>query len=172
MRYICVPEVPNKAPVLLEIKNNSAMLSVLNKISALEHTPSTPFNSMFCSFLKSKTNVEPFTYDYLATEAITEKVDYFEVKLNGASGALSYPLRFIQSEMQYNFLLATKQGEWDAKHSLTYSSLAQNTKTGYGLGCAFFQELPPSRVQFNLALKSVPSTQYTSYFYTIGHVQL
>lgn len=175
MRYQCVQEVV-KGDVVMEVKGNSAILTVLNKISALEHAPSTPFNSMFASFLKqtnTNTSSTSLTKDYLATDAITEQVDYFEVKLNGANGSLSYPLRFKQTEMAYNFLLACKQGEWDAKHALTYASLSQTQKTGYGLGCAFFEEKPNgSRVQFNLALKEAPATPYMSYFYTIGHIKL
>jgi hypothetical protein len=175
MRYQCVPEA-QKGDVIMEVKGNSAILTVLNKISALEHAPSSPFNSMFCSFLKqtdTNSSSSSLTKDYLATDAITEQVDYFEVKLNGSNGALSYPLRFKETEMAYSFLLACKQGDWDAKHALSYASLSQSQKTGYGLGCPFFSEYPNgSRVQFNLALKEAPATPYMAYFYTIGHIKL
>lgn len=181
MRYICDAET-HKGPVVLEVKNNSFIGTALNKISNLEHSPSVPFNSMYCVFLKQGHDNTPtnFQYDYLATEAITEGVDYFEVKVNGSStDFLQFPLRFKESEMAYNYLLAHHVGEEGAlKHGLSYGKLAQSVKTGYGLGCPFSQELPQgSRVAFNLALNSAPNVEgvpssYRAFFYTKGFVQL
>lgn len=175
MRYICDAET-HKGPVVLEVKNNSFIGTALNKISNLEHSPAVPFNSIYAVFLKqgNDNTATNFVYDYLASEAITEKVDYFEVKVNGQNDYLQFPLRFIQTEQQYNYLLAHHVGEEGAlKHGLSYGKLAQTLKTGYGLGCPFTEELPAgTRIAFNLALQSAPVNAYRAFFYTKGFVQL
>jgi hypothetical protein len=176
MRYICDAETKKDA-VVLEVKNNSFIGTALNKISNLEHSPAVPFTSIYAVFLKqghdnSSTN---FQYDYLATEAITEGVDYFEVKVNGQSDYLQFPLRFKQAEMTYNYLLAHHVGEESnsLKHGLSYGKLAQTVKTGYGLGCPFTGELPAgTRIAFNVALNAAPAAAYRAFFYTKGFVKL
>ena len=175
VRYICDAETM-KEPVVLEVKNNSFIGTALNKISTLEHSPAVPFTSMFATFLKQghDNTSTSFTYDYLASEAITEGVDYFEVKINGASDFLRFPLRFKQTEMAYNYLLSHHVGEEGAlKHGLSYGKLAQTVKTGYGLGCPFTEELPAgTRVAFNIALNNAPALAYRAFFYTKGFVKL
>jgi hypothetical protein len=175
VRYICDAET-FKGPVVVEVKNNSFIGTALNKISNLEHSPAVPFNSIFCTFLKqgNDNTATSFTYDYLASEAITEGVDYFEVKVNGQSDYLQFPLRFRQTECSYNYLLAHHVGEEGAlKHGLSYGKLAQTLKTGYGLGCPFSEQLPQgTRIAFNVALNSAPSLAYRAFFYTKGFVQL
>ena len=176
VRYICDAET-HKGPIIAEVKNNSFIGTALNKISNLEHSPAVPFTSIYAVFLKqghdnSATN---FQYDYLATEAITEGVDNFEVKINGMNNYLQFPLRFKQAEMAYNYLLAHHAGEEGSslKHGLSYGKLAQTVKTGYGLGCPFTEELPAgTRVQFNIALNTAPELAYRAFFYTKGFVQL
>jgi len=175
VRYICDAETM-KEPVVLEVKNNSFIGTALNKISSLEHSPAVPFETMFVTFLKQghDNTSTSFTYDYLASEAITEGVDYFEVKINGASDFLRFPLRFRQTECAYNYLLSHHVGEEGAlKHGLSYGKLAQTVKTGFGLGCPFTQELPPgTRIAFNIALNSAPALAYRAFFYTKGFVKL
>lgn len=175
VRYICDAET-FKGPVVLEVKNNSFIGTALNKISNLEHSPAVPFTSIFATFLKqgNDNTATSFIYDYLASEAITEGVDYFEVKVNGQSDFLQFPLRFRQTEMAYNYLLAHHVGEEGAlKHGLSYGKLAQTLKTGFGLGCPFTEQLPQgTRIGFNLALNSAPSLAYRAFFYTKGFVQL
>jgi hypothetical protein len=176
VRYICDAET-FKGPVVVEVKNNSFIGTALNRISNLEHSPAVPFTSIFATFLKqgNDNTATSFTYDYLASEAITEGVDYFEVKVNGQSDYLQFPLRFRQTEMTYNYLLAHHVGEEGAlKHGLSYGKLAQSPiKTGYGLGCPFSEQLPQgTRIAFNVALNSAPSLAYRAFFYTKGFVQL
>jgi len=176
VRYICDAET-FKGPVVVEVKNNSFIGTALNRISNLEHSPAVPFNSIFCTFLKqgNDNTATNFIYDYLASEAITEGVDYFEVKVNGQSDYLQFPLRFKQTEMTYNYLLAHHVGEEGAlKHGLSYGKLAQEPiKTGYGLGCPFTEQLPQgTRIGFNIALNSAPALAYRAFFYTKGFVQL
>jgi hypothetical protein len=175
MRFICDAET-NKNPIVLEVKNNSFIGTALNKISNLEHSPAVPFTSIYAVFLKQghDNSSSNFQYDYLATEAITEGVDYFEVKVNGQSDFLQFPLRFKQSEMAYNYLLAHHTGEEGAlKHGLSYGKLAQSVKSGYGLGCPFNEELPSgTRIAFNVALNSAPLSAYRAFFYTKGFVKL
>jgi len=175
VRYICDAETM-KEPVVLEVKNNSFIGTALNKISTLEHSPAVPFETMFVTFLKQghDNTSTSFVYDYLATEAITEGVDYFEIKVNGQSDFLRFPLRFKETEMAYNYLLAHHVGEEGAlKHGLSYGKLAQTVKTGYGLGAPFTQELPAgTRISFNLALNAAPAAAYRAFFYTKGFVKL
>lgn len=175
MRYICDAET-HKGPIVIEVKNNSFIGTALNKISNLEHSPAVPFTSIYAVFLKQghDNTSTSFTYDYLATEAITEKVDYFEVKVNGQNDYLRFPLRFIQAEQQYNYLLAHHVGEEGAlRHGLSYGKLSQALETGFGLGCPFSEELPAgTRIAFNIALNSAPQAAYRAFFYTKGFVQL
>lgn len=171
VRYICDPETV-KGPLTLQIKDNSFNGTVLNKISALEHSPSTTFHSIACSFLKQGHDNanNNLIYDYLAREAITEGVDYFELKINGSSqmAPLKYPLRFRQTEHAMNYILSLNEGSW-SENSLSYPKLNGATKIGYGLGAHLFQEMPNNtRVQFNLALLSAPSDNYRAFFYVIG----
>jgi hypothetical protein len=174
VRYIEDPETV-KAPLVLEVKNNSFIGTALNKISSLEHSPAVPFERMVAVFLKQghDNTATSFTYDYLASEAITEGVDYFEVKVNGMSDYLKFPLRFKQTEMAYNYILAMNP-EGTMRHGLTYGKLstANTVKTGYGLGSNFNEELPAgTRIAFNVALNSAPAQSYRCFFYTVGHVQ-
>lgn len=181
VRYICDPETV-KGPVVLEIKDNSFNGTVLNKISALEHSPSTSFHSIACSFLKQGHDnaTNELVYDYLAREVITEGVDYFELKINGSSqmAPLKYPLRFRQTEHAMNYILSLNGGAW-SENALSYpkmtadGSIVGSVKNGYGLGAHLFQEMPNNtRVQFNLALLSAPSDNYRAFFYVIGSLQI
>lgn len=177
MRYICDPET-FKDPIVLEVKNNSFIGTILNKIASLEHSPAVPFVSMFATFLKQghDNSSTVYNYDYLASEAITQGVDNLEIKINGQNDFLRFPLRFKQSEMAYNYLLAHHVGEEGAlKHGLSYGKLSASNpvKTGFGLGCPFAEELPVNtRVAFNIALSSAPDVAYRAFFFTKGFVRL
>jgi hypothetical protein len=181
VRYICDPETV-KGPVVLEIKDNSFNGTVLNKISALEHSPSCNFHSIACSFLKQGHDnaTNNLVYDYLAREVITEGVDYFELKINGSSqmAPLKYPLRFRQTEHAMNYIMSLNNGSW-SENALSYpkmtadGTIVGSVKNGYGLGAHLFQEMPNNtRVQFNLALLSAPSDNYRAFFYVIGSLQI
>lgn len=181
-RFIADPEQEHKGGILLETKCLAHVPTILNKISALEFAPSNEFDSVVCCFLKqghdSKSN--QFNYDYLASEAITEQIDYLEVKINGQDKYLKFPQRFQTTEILYNFLLAFKpqiHGNEDStitKHGLSYAKLGngqpQDTvPTGFGVGCKFDGGIEAgNKVCFNISLKSVPSTPYRCFMYTIG----
>jgi hypothetical protein len=181
VRYICDPETV-KGPVVLEIKDNSFNGTVLNKISALEHSPSCNFHSIACVFLKQGHDnaTNNLVYDYLAREVITEGEDYFELKINGSSqmAPLKYPLRFRQTEHAMNYIMSLNNGSW-SENALSYpkmtadGTIVGSVKNGYGLGAHLFQEMPNNtRVQFNLALLSAPSDNYRAFFYVIGSLQI
>lgn len=185
-RFIADPEQEHKGGIILETKCLSHNPTILNRISALEFAPSNEFDSVVCGFLKQghdSTNTS-FNYDYLASEAITEQIEYLEVKINGQdyNKGLKYPLRFQTSEILYNFLCAWRpliHGDEDTsvtKHGLSYVKLGngepQNTiPTGFGIGCRFMDGIAAgNKVCFNISLKSNPNpiTPYRCYFYTIG----
>ena len=181
-RFIADPEQEHKGGIILETKCNAHIPTILNRISALEFAPSNEFDSVVCGFLKQghdSTN-SSFNWDYLASEAITEQIEYLEVKLNGQDKYLKFPLRFQTSEILYNYLLAWKpsiHGDEDStvtKHGLSYVKLGngqpQNTiPTGFGVGCNFHGGIAAgNKVCFNISLKSNPQTPYRCFFYTIG----
>jgi hypothetical protein len=177
VRYICDPESKTKQPLVLEVKNNAFIGSLLNQVSTLDFSPSTPFDRVWAVFLKEgwDNSYTDFTKDYLLTQAIKEEVNMFEVKLNGQSDLLKFPLRFKQTEMSYSYLLCHQKDEEaeSLRHGLTYGKLAAvENKTGYGLGCPLSQMMPPStQVQFNINLKTAPTTPYRVFFYTKGFVE-
>jgi hypothetical protein len=181
-RFIADPEQEHKGGIILETKCNAHIPTILNKISALEFSPSNEFDSVVCSFLKQghDSTSNSFLYDYLASEAITEQIEYLEVKLNGQDKYLKYPLRFQTSEILYNYLLAWKpiiHGYEDStvtKHGLSYGKLGngspqQTIPTGFGVGCNFHGGIEAgNKVCFNISLKTAPATPYRCFFYTIG----
>lgn len=180
LRYMSDVEQEHMGSLVLETKCNAHIPTIINKISSLEFSPSNAFDSVVCSFLKTSSNStsNSFTFDYLATEAITQLVEYLEVKINGTDNVLRYPLRFQTAEILYNYLLAFKPliHENDTsevkKHGLTYSSLAAGT--GYGVGCNFYSGLDAgTNVCFNISLRTPPSPDnYRCFFYTIGKLIL
>lgn len=177
MRYITDAEGVDSGAIVLEIKNESHVPTILNKTSALEFAPSNAFDSVVCSFLKQghDSTSASLNYDWLASEAITEQIEYLEVKVNGRDDFLRYPLRFQTSEILYNYLLAWSPyiHAYDDltvnRHGLTYTKLGNALPTGYGMGCHLYGGLDAgTRISFNLTLKNVPSTPYRAFFYTLG----
>ena len=121
-------------------------------------------------------NSNSLIYDYLATEAITQQIEYLEVKINGTDNVLRYPLRFQTAEILYNYLLAFKPLIHEdntsevTRHGLTYSTLGATVPSGFGVGCNFYGGLDAgTNVCFNVSLKTSPlADNYRCFFYTIG----
>jgi hypothetical protein len=180
VRYITdVDDGQNESgAIVLEVKNEAHIPTILNKSAALEFSPTSAFNSVVCSFLKQghDSTASNLIYDYLATEAITEQIEYLEVKINGRDDFLKYPLRFATSEILYNYLLAWNVGgAYDdlniARHGLTYSKLGNSSPSGYGMGVHLLNGLEAgTRISFNLTLKTPPVTPYRSFFFTLGNL--
>lgn len=178
VRYIVDPERKTKDPVIMEVKSNSYVGSVMNQVSTLTHSVSHPFDKMWVVFLKEgwdNTSTD-FTKDYLLTHAIMEEVNFCEFKLNGQSNLVKYPLRFKETEMSTLYLNAQQKDEEavSLRHGLTYGKLASTVqKTGYGLGSPLSQMMPPStQVQINLNLKTPPTNIYRAFFYARGLIEL
>jgi len=182
MRYITDElTADDKGAIVLEIKNEAHVPTILNKTSALEFASTNAFDSVVCSFLKQghdSTNAS-LAYDWLASEAITEQIEYLEVKVNGRDDFLKYPLRFNTTEVIYNYLLA-----WSPyihiyddltvnRHGLTYTKLGNTLPTGFGMGCHLYGGLDAgTRLSFNLTLKSPPITPYRAFIVTLGKLLL
>ena len=181
IRYITDEEGPSTGAIVLEIKNEAHVPTILNKTSSLEFAPTNAFDSVVCSFLKQghDSTTASLNYDWLASEAITEQIEYLEVKVNGRDDFLRYPLRFQTSELLYNYLLAWSPyiHAYDDlnvnRHGLTYSKLGNALRTGFGIGCHLYGGLEAgTRISFNLTLKTAPSTPYRCFFYTLGKLFL
>jgi hypothetical protein len=175
IRYMTVPEVKLDQPLLMTIQSNCAIPTVYqSKFSALEFAPSSSFHSVFASFHDASQNQQSnltLNKDYLRTEALPE-IDYLELKVNGANGQLlEFPLRLQTTEILYNFLRSLNTEV--KQHGLTYNKLSNNVKTGFGIGCAFLQEMPAGvRLSWNMNFKELPTTSYNAYFYSVGTIQL
>lgn len=179
LRYSSEMEKPkNEGAILLQTKSLAYTPTVQNKNASLEYAATSAFDSVVMSFI-DVTHLQTLNnknFNYLQTEAITEKLDNLEVKINGQNNVLQYPLRFQTAEILYNYLLAFKpyMQSYDSmevmKHGLTYKKLANEDQTaGYGLGCAFLDGLDAgTRVQFNLELQDVPTNPYQAFVYSIG----
>ena len=174
-RYMTVPEVKSSEPLLMEIKNNSAIPTVYqSRFSALEFAPSNSFHSVFAGFHDAaplQQSTLALNKDYLRSEALPQ-IDYLEVKMNGMNGQLiQFPLRLQTAEILYNYLRALNVEV--KQHGLTYTKLGNTEPTGFGLGVAFGQEIPAgTRLSFNMNFQSLPETSYNAYFFTVGTIQL
>lgn len=174
-RYMTVPEVKSSEPLLMEIKNNSAIPTVYqSRFSALEFAPSNSFHSVFAGFHDAaplQQSTLALNKDYLRSEALPQ-IDYLEVKMNGMNGQLiQFPLRLQTAEILYNYLRALNVEV--KQHGLTYTKLGNVEPTGFGLGVAFGQEIPAgTRLSFNMNFQSLPETSYNAYFFTVGTIQL
>jgi hypothetical protein len=167
--------------IVLEIKNEAHVPTILNKTSALEFAPTNAFDSVVCGFLTQShdSTATNLVYDYLASEAIREQIEYLEIKVNGRDDFLKYPLRFQTSEILYNYLLAWSPyiHAYDdltvKKHGLTYTKLGNETPTGFGMGIHLYGGLEAgTRISFNLTLKNSPATPYRCFFFTLGKLML
>jgi hypothetical protein len=170
----------NTGAILMETAQLQYAPPILNRTAGIEFTSSNEFDAVVCSFLSSAhVPSDSTSYDYLATEAITELVDYLEIKINGVSDFIEYPLTLNTIEIMYNYLLSFQPyiNAYDdtglKKHGLSYGKLNQPTKTGFGIGCPFFGGRESGTVvNFNLSLKAVPLVPYNSFMYTIGRLIL
>jgi hypothetical protein len=174
-RYVTVPEVKSSEPLLMEIKNNSAIPTVYqSRFSALEFAPSNSFHSVFAGFHDAaplEQSTLALNKDYLRSEALPQ-IDYLEVKMNGMNSQyMNFPLRLQTSEILYNYLRALNVEV--KQHGLTYTKLGNTEPSGFGLGVAFGQEIPAgTRLSFNMNFQELPETSYNAYFFTVGTIQL
>jgi hypothetical protein len=174
-RYMTVPEVKSSVPLLMEIKNNSAIPTVYqSRFSALEFAPSNSFHSVFAGFHDAaplQQSTLALNKDYLRSEALPQ-IDYLEVKMNGMNSQfMNFPLRLQTSEILYNYLRALNVEV--KQHGLTYTKLGNIEPSGFGLGVAFGQEIPAgTRLSFNMNFQELPETSYNAYFFTVGTIQL
>jgi hypothetical protein len=177
IRFLAEPEQPHSGAIILETKSNDHIPTVLTKIAAIEWSPPHAFDSVVCSFLKQGHDSEynNMNYDYLATEAVDELIEYMEFKINGQDAVTQYPLTKQTSEILYNYLLAWKPyiHAYDdmevKKHGLTYSKLGNTLKTGFGIGMHLHGGIDAgNRVSFQLSLTTYPSIPYRMFCYAIG----
>ena len=178
IRFLAEPEQPHSGAIILETKSNDHIPTVLTKIAGIEFSPSHAFDSVVCSFLKATHDsaYNNMNYDYLATEAITELIDYMEFKINGQDNVLQYPLTKQTSEILYNYLLAWKPyiHAYDdmevKKHGLTYTKLG-DTSTGYGVGVHLHGGVDAgAKVSFQISLNTAPTIPYRMFCYAIGRL--
>jgi len=181
LRFLSEPEQATSGAIILESKSNDHIPTILNRFSTIEFTPAHAFDTVLCSFLKAghDSAYNNASYDYLATEAITEQIEFMEFKINGQDNVLQYPLMKQTSEILYNYLLAWKPfihlGDEMVvkKHGLTYTKLNNTLKTGYGVGVHLHGGVDAnSRVSFQISLKEAPATAYRMFCYTIGKLIL
>jgi len=181
MRFLSDPEQPAQGAIVLESKSNDHIPTILNRFSTIEFTPAHAFDTVICSFLKAghDSAYNNASYDYLATEAITEQIEFMEFKINGQDNVLQYPLMKQTSEILYNYLLAWKpfihSGDEMVvkKHGLSYAKLNNSLKTGYGVGVHLHGGIDAnSRVSFQISLKEAPNPAYRMFCYTIGKLIL
>ena len=176
LRYQLEPEQPTQGPVMMPVHNHSFLASIINRVNSITHSPAQAFHTMFMTFIKNShinAGQNNFTYSYLANEALTEKPRLVEFKVKGASDVNKYPLRFIESEILHQFLLAAKEGIWTHNHDVSLAGLEQTVKQGFGLGTIMSQMFPPNtQVSVNIELDSVPTETYSCFVYTVGEIPL
>lgn len=179
IRYMTEPEKQSYGGIILETKTSAHIPSVTNKYASLEFSATNALDSVVCSFIRNTSinNLDNKSYNFLQTEPLLEKLNTFEVKINGQNDVLQYPLKFQTAEILYNYLKAWKPYvmAYDDvsvdKHGLSYKKLAQAgvQQAGYGLGCAFHGGLDAgTKVQLNLNLNDVPASAYQAFIYSIG----
>lgn len=174
LRYMTVPDVSPKAPLVMEIKNNPASPTVYASLTSnLLIAPVQPFHSVFCGLHQSNhTSTLALNYDYLASEAFPVELDYLEIKQNnGNPDTVQFPLRLQMVEILHNFLKAVNpEGE---KHGASYSKLANVIKTGYGLGLNLGEQVPAgTAISFNMNFKSVLPNPFSTSWFSIGNIEL
>lgn len=176
IRYQLEPEQPVKGPLVMPIHNHSFLASIINRVNSITHAPATNFHTMFMTFIRNShinAGSNNWNYSYLANEALEPKPRLVEWKVNGQNDTLKYPLRFIESEIIHQFLLAAKEGVWTHNHDTTLASLQQPLRTGFGVGAIMSQMFPANtQVSVNIELESVPTESYSCFVYTVGEVQL
>jgi len=166
--------------ILMETAQLQYASPILNRNAALEFTSNSEFDAVVSTFLNSQhVPVDSTTYNYLATEAITEQIDQLEVKLNNVNSFIEFPLTLQTIEILYNYLLSFQPyiNAYDdtglKKHGLSYGKLNQTIKSGFGIGCPFFGgKESGTSVNLNIALKSNPLVPYNTFTYTIGRLIL
>ena len=189
MRYLSDPEVKmvgegKGGAIILEQKTCAHIGTIQNLSNNIEFSVSNAVDTVVCGFLATghDNTSNSFGFDYTAGEALVEKLNYLEIKINGADSIIQHPLQYQASEVIYNYLLAwrpyiqTNDPLLVERHSLTYTKLGagNNTvQTGFGVGCNLFGGVQSgSRVGFNMQLQAVPANSYRAYFFTIGKLIL
>jgi hypothetical protein len=180
MRYMTDLEEKVDGAIILQSVHLSHTPSIINKLNSLSFSPPSSFDSVVCSLINithSGTANNNFKNDTLASEALIEKIQYLEFKVNGQDDTLTFPLQKQTSEILYNALLAWQPylRAYDTtsiqQHGLSYNKLNQNVKTGYMLGCRFHGGVDAgSKISMNISLESAPANPYTVYIYTIGRL--
>ncbi len=181
LRYLAEPEKETAGSIILETKSNDHIPTILTKIAGIQFSPSHPFDAIVACFLKQghDSTATNLNYNYLQSEAITEQIEYIELKVDGRDNILQYPLMKQTSEIIYNYLLAWHPyiNAYDdvevKRHGLTYAKLGNvsSVPSGYGVGVHLYGGVDAgSKVSFNISLKQAPASNgsYRCFFYAIG----
>jgi hypothetical protein len=170
------PEQPKREPLVLDVVQNCATQTIQNKYSSLTFPVSQPFYSIVAGLAKTPAVTTDYMvqYDYLSSDALAEKAELVEYKLNNIDSSLGpqFPLQHQTAEILYNYILAV-HGDTDKPiphHALSYAKLSKNK--GYGLGC-FFGELLPAMTtaSINILLREEPALAYQVYIFALGKVK-
>jgi hypothetical protein len=176
VRTMTQPEQPKREPLVLDVVQNCAVQTIQNKYSSLTFPVSQPFYSIVAGLVQTPEVVDDYMveYDYLSSDALAEKAELVEYKLNNIDSALGpqFPLQHQAAEILYNYILAV-HGDTDKPiphHALSYAKLAKNK--GYGLGC-FFGELLPAMTtaSINVLLREEPALPYQVFIFALGKVK-
>jgi hypothetical protein len=184
LRYLAEPEKASAGSIILETKTNDHIPTILTKVAGIQFSPSHPFDAIVACFLKQghDSTASNLNYNYLQSEAITEKIEYLEFKVDSHDDILQYPLMKQTSEIVYNYLLAwhpyinAYEDVEVKRHGLTYTKLgnspannASNVPSGYGIGVHLYGGIDAgAKVSFNISLKDTPADNYRCFFYAIG----
>jgi hypothetical protein len=176
VRTMTQPEQPKREPLVLDVVQNCATQTIQNKYSSLTFPVSQPFYSIVAGLAQTQAVTTDYMvqYDYLSSDALAEKAELVEYKLNNIDSSLGpqFPLQHQTAEILYNYILAV-HGDTDKPiphHALSYAKLAKNK--GYGLGC-FFGELLPAMTtaSINVLLREEPALAYQVYIFALGKVK-
>lgn len=176
VRIMTQPEQPKREPLVLDVVQNAGVLSIQNTYSSLTFPVSISFYSIVAGLVQSSTVVSDYMveYDYLSSDALAEKAELVEYKINNIDSELGpqFPLQSQASEILYNFILAV-HGDTDKPvphHALSYAKLAKNK--GYGLGCYFGELLPAmTTASINILLREEPAVPYQVFIFALGKVK-
>jgi hypothetical protein len=176
VRTMTQPEQPKREPLVLDVVQNCAVQTIQNRYSSLTFPVSQPFYSIVAGLVQTPEVVDDYMveYDYLSSDALAEKAELVEYKLNNIDSALGpqFPLQHQAAEILYNYILAV-HGDTDKPiphHALSYAKLSKNK--GYGLGC-FFGELLPAMTtaSINVLLREEPALPYQVFIFALGKVK-
>ena len=176
LRYMARPERPSKGPIICTVKTSCHVPSLLNKMNSISFSPASAFDSVVASFIKINHIGEQnsnFAYNTLATEAITEQIEYLEIKQNSQDGSVKFPLVKQTTEILMNALLAFSDNHDYSdtsvrQHGLSYNKLNRAVKTGHLIGFRANNSPAGTKLTVTINLKETPAIPYNAYFYTMG----